>query len=106
MLPYRYDALPPLVSYLDPGMQCRSRPASDPAAALAASPAASPQQLQQQPPPLSQSLMEQYMEQQQYMQMSYATGAHTVARRLGITRSWLLERDATTYEVAERRPLG
>ena len=33
-------------------------------------------------------------------------GAHTTPRRLAVTRSWLLERDATTYDVEERRPLG
>ncbi|GIM04041.1 hypothetical protein Vretimale_8678, partial [Volvox reticuliferus] len=38
--------------------------------------------------------------------VSYSPGAHTVPRRLAVTRSWLLERDATTYDVEERRPLG
>lgn len=85
---YRYDAQPPLAAYLDPGMQARCRPpllrgpppASVAAAATAAADAA--------------------------MALSYSPGANTLPRRLAVTRSWLLERDATTYDVEERRPLG
>ncbi|KAG2494521.1 hypothetical protein HYH03_007288 [Edaphochlamys debaryana] len=79
----RYDILPPLAAQMDPGLSCRHRPPPPPPSAdpavLATAAAAS---------------------------LSYSPGAHTVRRRLGLTRSWLLERDATTYDVEERRALG
>ncbi|GIL47630.1 hypothetical protein Vafri_4396, partial [Volvox africanus] len=79
----RYDAQPPLAALREPGMQARCRPAEclNPTAQQAAAATAA-------------------------AAVSYSPGAHTVPRRLAVTRSWLLERNATTYDVEERRPLG
>lgn len=61
---------------LEPGMAARARPPFDPAAQAA-----------------------------QQQLLSVSPGAHTLQRRLAVTPAWLVERDASTYEVAERRPL-
>ncbi len=73
----RYDAQPPQAGLmLEPGMSARARPQLDPDALAA-----------------------------QQQLLSASPGAHTIGRRLAVTPGWLVERDASTYEVVERRPL-
>ena len=79
-----YDALPPHAALMEPGLSARCRPPpphpADTAALEAAAAAAAA--------------------------LSFAPGAHTAPRRLAVSRAWVLERDAVTYDVEERRALG
>ncbi|GFR46449.1 hypothetical protein Agub_g8023, partial [Astrephomene gubernaculifera] len=93
----RYDAQPPLAPLMDPGMQSRCRPHTHPHPHIPASP---------NHPSTATAPGATAAAATAAAALSYSPGAHTVRRRLAVTRSWLLERDAVTYEVEERRPLG